>query len=89
MSKAKTVAGLVAAGLVTAVVTTELRKPADERTWEGALGGLIPYDLRPPTANRLRERLWAPDDERLFTPHVFGIGWSVNVGRLARRLGLA
>jgi uncharacterized protein DUF5808 len=34
----------------------------------------------------LRERLWNPRDRRLFTPHVFGWGWSVNFYELFRRL---
>jgi hypothetical protein len=69
-------------GVGGAAVVQELRKPAEERTWTGTLGGTIPYDLRPPTAERLRAKLWAPDDPRIFMPHVFGVGWSVNVGRL-------
>lgn len=88
MSKVTVAAGVAAAGLVGAVIATELRKPEGERTWQGSLGGVIPYDLRPPTAERLRQRFWAPDDDTLFPPHGFGIGWSVNVGRVARRLGV-
>lgn len=34
-----------------------------------------------------RSRLWAPEDPRLFVPRGFGIGWRVNVGNLAVRLG--
>ena len=49
----------------------------------------IPYDWRPPSANRFRERMWNPNDRRLFTPHVFGWGWSMNLYELLRRLGLA
>lgn len=54
---------------------------------EGVLFGL-PYDLRPPTLDRLRERAWNPHDERLFTPMVFGWGYTINVYELGRRLGL-
>lgn len=79
---------LAGAGLLGAAIVTELRKPADERTWEGSVGGVVPYDLRPPTVERVRERMWAPDDPTVFTPHVFGVGWSLNLGHLARRLGL-
>lgn len=75
---------LVAAGLLTAAVVKELRTPAGERTWHGDLGGLVPYDLRPPTAERLRSRIWAPDDPRLIVPRAFGVGWTLNVGRLVR-----
>jgi hypothetical protein len=59
-----------------------------KRQLHGEVGGVVPYDFRPPTAGRLRRRVWAPDDERIFTPTVFGTGWMVNVGRLARLLGL-
>jgi hypothetical protein len=31
---------------------------------------------------------WNPDDERVFPPRVFGIGWDVNGHALMRRLGL-
>jgi hypothetical protein len=74
----------LAAALVGAAVVRELRKPADERTWEGRLAGVLPYDLRPPTPARFRSRVWNPDDERLIVPQVFGIGWTLNLGRLFR-----
>ena len=62
----------------------ELRKPAQERTWNGTLAGVVPYDLRWPTLTRVRERLWAPEDPRVVMPRVFGVGWTLNLGRLAR-----
>jgi len=31
---------------------------------------------------RVRERMWAPDDPHLVMPQVFGVGWTVNLGRL-------
>jgi hypothetical protein len=75
---------LAAVGLLAAAVVRELRKPPLERTWNGRLAGTVPYDLRwPPTLERIRERWWNPDDPRLFTEHVFGVGWSVNLARLA------
>jgi len=48
----------------------------------------IPYDWRPPTPGVLRERLWNPHDRRVFTPKVFGWGWSINFHELFRRLRL-
>jgi hypothetical protein len=75
---------LVAAGLLTAAVVKELRTPASARTWHGDLAGTVPYDLRRPSLRRLRDRTWAPDDPRLFLPRAFGVGWSVNVGRVVR-----
>ena len=73
--------GLAAAGLTVAAVAQELAKPADERTWHGQIA-YIPYDFRVPTIERLQERWWNPDDPRLLTPRVFGLGWAVNVGRI-------
>lgn len=75
-------------GLVVAAVLQELRKPAGERTWTGKLAGVIPYDFRPPTPSKIRATIWAPDDKRILVPHAFGVGWTVNAGRvvsLARR----
>ncbi|HEV7216344.1 MAG TPA: DUF5808 domain-containing protein [Chloroflexota bacterium] len=51
-------------------------------TWEG-----IPYDWRWPTPAVIRERFWNPADSRIFTPKVFGWGWSINIPALLRRLG--
>ena len=45
----------------------------------------VPYDFRVPTLERVRNRWWNPDDPRLFTPHVFGVGWSVNLYRVLAR----
>jgi len=73
---------LVAAGLLGAAVVKELRLPAEDRTWHGTLGDLVPYDLRRPTAERLRERMWAPENPQLIVPRVFGVGWTLNVGRV-------
>lgn len=66
---------------VTAVVK-ELRTPKENRTWHGVVLGFVPYELRPPTLARFRERVWAPDDEHLIGPRVFGVGWTLNLGRL-------
>ncbi len=38
----------------------------------------VPYDFRMPTMERLRRRFWNPDESRVFTPAVFGVGWSLN-----------
>lgn len=65
-----------------AALVKELRLPRGERTWHGSVAGLVPYDFRVPTAQRVRERVWAPDADRVFSPTVFGVGWTVNVGRV-------
>jgi Family of unknown function (DUF5808) len=73
---------VVGIGLLAAAVIQELRKPAELRTWHGAVAGLVPYDLRMPTAGRVRERLWAPDDPHILVPQVLGVGWTLNLGRV-------
>ena len=68
-------------GLVAAAVATELMKPAAERTWQGRVGGIVPYDFRPPTWRRIRDAYWNPESDRLFSDRVFGVGWAVNLYR--------
>lgn len=70
--------------LIGAAIATELVKPAEERTWQGKIAGFVPYDLRPPTLARARERLWNPADRHVFVPTVFGVGWTVNFGHLLK-----
>ncbi|WP_232548782.1 DUF1648 domain-containing protein [Propioniciclava soli] len=48
----------------------------------------IPYDVRPPTVDRLKRAWWNPASDRLWSPRVFGAGWDLNAGALAVRLGL-
>jgi hypothetical protein len=76
--------GILALSLLGAAVIQELRKPGDERTWVGKVAGIFPYDLRRPTLQRLTASVWSPDDRRILMPHAFGVGWTVNVGRLVR-----
>src|SRR4030081_2574267 len=73
--------GFAVFGLVVAAVATELSKPKPERTWEGRVFGLVPYDFRPPTWQRIRDAYWNPNSERLFSDRVFGVGWAVNLYR--------
>ena len=46
----------------------------------------VPYDWRWPSVAVIRERFWNPDDPRIFTPKVFGWGWSVNLAALFSRI---
>ena len=69
---------LVAVALVGAAVYRELQKPPEARTWHGRIGGFVPYDFRPPTVDTLRAAYWNPDDPRVFTDRVFGVGWGIN-----------
>lgn len=69
--------------LVTAyAVYVELRKPEGERTWHGMVADLIPYDFRPPTWERVKSRVWNPDDQSIVMPTIFGVGWTFNFAQL-------
>ncbi len=60
----------------------ELRKPKDERTWHGTVAGFVPYEYRVPSFNRIKDVYWNPDG-KLFGSKVFGVGWAVNLGKVA------
>jgi hypothetical protein len=75
-------------GAVLGALYTELRKAPEERTWNGKLLGVVPYDFRVPSLERLRQAYWNPKSPKLFTDRPFGVGWSVNIPTLLRRLGV-
>jgi hypothetical protein len=75
-------------GAVAGAVYVELRKPPAERTWHGKLLGVVPYDFRLPTIERLRQSYWNPHSPKMFTDRPFGVGWSVNIPTVLRRLGV-
>jgi len=50
----------------------------------GEVFGFVPYEFRVPTIARARAHVWSPASRRILTPTTFGLGWSVNLGRLAR-----
>jgi Family of unknown function (DUF5808) len=79
-SPARKLLALGGFALLGAAVVKELRMPPKKRKWTGRLGP-FPYDLRPPTLDRVRERCWNPKGP-LLSPHVFGVGWTINFGRL-------
>jgi hypothetical protein len=81
LRRLRRLARFAAFGLVIAAVATELAKPEPERTWEGRVFGLVPYDFRPPTWQRIRDAYWNPTSDRLFSDRVFGVGWAVNLYR--------
>jgi len=68
-------------GLMVAAISQEMSKPESERDWHGKVAGLVPYDFRPPTWDRIRAAYWNPDEPRLFTERVFGVGWAINLYR--------
>src|SRR5258708_32798981 len=75
------VAKVVAIGLLVAAVVQEAAKPRAERTWHGRVLGVVPYDFSPPTWDRIRRAYWNPEDGRLFTDRVLGVGWAINLHR--------
>ncbi|MBI2869708.1 MAG: hypothetical protein HYX96_07780 [Chloroflexi bacterium] len=80
--------GVTAVTLVTAALMQELSKPRDARTWSGKIGNVVPYDLRPPTPERVKKCFWDPDSPRLFKPEPFGFGWGINLHAVIDRLSL-
>lgn len=74
---------------VIAALYQELRKPASERTWQGKVAGVIPYDFRVPTLERIRTAYWDPSSDTIFSDRVFGVGWAVNIPTAIRRLNEA
>ena len=64
----------------------ELKKPDAERTWHGKVAGMVPYDFRLPTFERLREAYWNPESDQIFSERVFGVGWAVNIPVAARKV---
>ena len=68
--------------LLVAAVVQELRNPKESRQWHGKVAWFVPYDFRPPTLSRIRVTLWAPENPSIIVPNIFGVGWTLNIGRL-------
>jgi hypothetical protein len=81
MRRVRRLVRLLGVGLTLAAISQEMSKPEAERTWHGKVFGVVPYDFRPPTWERLRASYWNPDDEKLFTDRVLGVGWAINFAR--------
>ncbi|MBI4236271.1 MAG: hypothetical protein HY688_02805 [Chloroflexi bacterium] len=77
---------LLGLALAAGVLFEELQKVPGEPRWRGKALGFVPYDLRPPTLARFREAYWNPEDRRIFTGKVWGIGWAINLAAVAERL---
>ena len=73
---------LVTLAVAATAVVKELRTPADERQWNGLVLGFVPYDFRVPTIERIKERFWDPEGAHVINPRVFGVGWTLNVGKV-------
>ena len=76
---------LLAAVLAIAAVIKELRLPKGERAWHGALGGVMPYDFRMPTVEKIRTTVWNPDGT-IVANKAFGLGWTVNLGAVVAKV---
>ena len=74
----KTISFVVAAVAVGVAILDQLRRPAEQWTWQGSLWG-IPYDFRLPTPQRIQEKVWNKNTSRIIMPHIFGVGWSFNL----------
>ena len=77
-------AAVISTVMVGAAILDQMRRPAEQRTWQGQLGA-IPYDFRPPTLKRLREKVWNKDTSHVVMPRLFGVGWSLNLYSLFHR----
>ncbi len=73
---------------VAGAIYSELRKPPEERTWNGKLLGVVPYDFRLPTLEGLRQAYWNPRSPKVFSARPLGVGWAVNIPTLLRRAGV-
>lgn len=73
---------LASIGVAAAAVQEQLSRPPDERTWHGRIAG-VPYDFRIPTAETVTAKVWDKNNPSLLAPTLFGVGWSINLYRLA------
>ena len=74
----------VGAVLLGAAVAEELLKPKEQRTWEGHILDLIPYDLRLATPEGLRAAKENPAEARIVLGAKIDLGRAANLVR--RRL---
>lgn len=68
-----------------AAVCQEMEKPREERDWHGKVG-IIPYDFRLPTIERIKNGYWNSESTKIFSPEVFGIGWAINFHALMEKM---
>jgi hypothetical protein len=53
-------------------------QPSEVPEPQGYLGR-VPFDLRRPTLQKVKQRWWNASDPRVLTPKAFGLGWDLNV----------
>jgi hypothetical protein len=57
-------------------VNASMKTNNSQKKSDNILG--IPYDFDKPTIARTKSRYWNGTDQRLFTPKVYGAGWTIN-----------
>jgi len=72
--------------LALVAICQELEKPGEERKWHGNVAGFVPYEFRIPTCERIKKSYWNPDDSRILTRPLFGVGWGINLHALLENL---
>ena len=90
MSTREWLLNVVEAAVVTiavAAVCQELEKPKEERHWHGKVG-IIPYDFRMPTMERIQKGYWNVESDQVISEAVLGIGWAINFYALLEKMRL-
>jgi hypothetical protein len=78
MNRFRRVIQYLGIALVIGAIIQEMTKPASQRTWNGMLLGVVPYDFRRPTLARITSTFWNPDNRNILGPALYGVGWTVN-----------
>jgi len=80
----------IATSIITFMILIESPKLIKKNQLQKKVGKFlgIPYDFRRPTKKIIKERFWNPNDKRIFTPHVFGWGWSLNLYQILKNFHL-
>ena len=85
MSKMGTFITGVVAGLAAAAIGQELAKEPEQRTWKGKVAG-VPYNFHLASWGEVASEYWNPQSDSIFTPHVIGMGWGINLAAVVNRL---
>lgn len=88
MKKLRRLMKIAGLGLLVWAISTELSKDPAEREWNGELAGLVPYDFRAPSVDKIRRTYWDTESDQVIKRKVFGVGWTLNLASIARFVGL-
>ena len=75
-------------GLLAWAIATELKKDPKDRQWHGELAGVVPYDFRIPTPDKIKKTYWDTGSDQVIKRSAFGVGWTVNFAVIARFFGI-